>query len=196
MGSSLRGFIGIEVADGLRQAISPLMEELMKLRILGLRPTRICNLHLTLKFLGDISPDELRRGTLAVSKAVSTLQPFTVDIGGVEIVPSVQRARVLSCSPQGGRKNLIDLHSAVEQAMISLGFPKGKGYFRPHITLARLNRRVAPDRMGLIVKGVTGFSGLYVNDLLVDRVNFIQSILSPRGSDYQRLAAIRLGGDG
>jgi len=193
MGLSLRAFIGIEVTDGFRQGILPFMEELMKLRVLGLRPTRIYNLHMTLKFLGDISPNELRRGTRAVSRAVSTLQPFTVNIGDIELVPSVQRARVLSCSPQGCRKNLIDLQGAVEQAMTPLGFPKEEGYFRPHITLARLNRRVSPDAMHLIVKRVRGFSGTYISDLLVDRVSFVQSILSPRGSNYQRLAVIRLG---
>ena len=195
MEATLRVFIGIEVTDGLIQAVSPFMAELAKQRVPGLRPTGVYNLHLTLKFLGDISPNELRRSILAVSRAVSTLRPFTVNIGGVEFLPSVQQAQVLSCALQGCRKNLIRLHSAVEQAMLPLGFPKGKGYFRPHITLARLNRRIAPDGRRLIVKRFSGFSGPYASDFLVDRVSFVQSILSPRGSKYQSLTMIPLGKD-
>lgn len=137
------------------------------------------NLHLTLKFLGQVAPDQLSHIVPAVRLAMAEQLPLTLTLGGIGAFPNPRRARVLWVGLQKGATELNELHQRLDSELANLGFPPEKRTFIPHLTLGRLRQ---PARLGTppsLTDGLT-FQG--------DRIVLYESILKPRGPLYKPLA--------
>jgi 2'-5' RNA ligase len=146
------------------------------------------NIHLSLKFLGDVADtrepelrDALKRAAGASSEARPP-RPLTLQITGFGVFPDYRRPNVLwaGVTPEPG---LELLQHAVEQAFAPLGFPTEARPFRPHVTLGRAARDARPgDFKGLeeILAG-TDFDAT----VTVAEVDLMQSTLQPNGPVYQ-----------
>lgn len=146
----------------------------------GVRWVAPRNLHLTLRFLGDISEEQLSRVCLATAKAAQEgPSPFTLSIKGVGAFPSSHHARVLWAGLTGNQKPLIQLHEILQDHLHIAGFPPEKRPFRPHITLARF-RNPAPLSPRLNALGSHQFGRWQISELQV-----IESRLRPAGAEYE-----------
>jgi 2'-5' RNA ligase len=153
-----------------------------KLRLKWVRPE---NIHISLKFLGDV--DEAREPELraALKRAAGTraaARPLTLQIEGFGVFPDFRRPHVLwaGVAPDPG---LELLQHEVEQAFAPLGFPTEARAFRPHVTLARAGRDARPrDFAGL----EEALEKLDFNETVsVAEVDLMQSTLQPNGPVYQ-----------
>lgn len=143
------------------------------------------NIHLSLKFLGDV--DESREADLraALKHAAGTgsePRPLTLQINGFGVFPDYHRPHVLwaGVTPD---PNLELLQHGVEQAFAPLGFATEARPFRPHVTVGRAERDARPrDFKGLeeILAG-TDFD----ETVTVEQVDLMQSTLKPEGAVYQ-----------
>ena len=143
------------------------------------------NIHLSLKFLGDVEDTrepELREALKRAAGASSEPRPLTLQITGFGVFPDYHRPNVLwaGVTPEPG---LELLQHAVEQAFAPLGFPTEARAFRPHVTLGRAARDArSRDFKGLeeILAG-TDFDAT----VTVTEVDLMQSTLQPHGPVYQ-----------
>jgi 2'-5' RNA ligase len=143
------------------------------------------NIHLSLKFLGDV--DEAREQELraALRQAAGTRhepRPVALRITGFGVFPDYHRPSVVwaGVTPEPG---LELLQHGVEQAFAPLGFPTEARAFRPHVTLGRATRDARPrDFQGLeeILAG-TEFDAT----VTITEVDLMQSTLQPDGPVYQ-----------
>ena len=166
----------------LWDALAPLRGRREKLPVKWVRPE---NIHLSLKFLGDV--DETRESELeaALTQAASSgndPRPLTLQITGFGVFPDYHRPRVLwaGITPEPG---LELLQHAVEQAFAPLGFPTEARAFRPHVTLGRAARDARPrDFTGLEeILGALDFD----ETVSVAEVDLMQSTLQQDGPVYQ-----------
>lgn len=175
-----RLFVALEPPDALRVELSRLGRALA-----GARPTPPEQLHLTLRFVGEVdapTPEQL-------PEALSTLRApaFELTPRGVGCFPNARRATVawagLAESPQ-----LMRLQAAVEARVASCGLEAESKPFRPHFTVARLRR---PDPHGLRVwlDAHAGFSG---PAFPVTRVQLWASELRPSGARHRCEASFEL----
>lgn len=95
------------------------------------------NLHLTLKFLGEVSPDKVAPLTAALARQVRDLPRFWLSCGGVGAFGRERPLRVVWLGLKGDLAALRRLYEAVEQAAHAAGFPPERRRFTPHVTLAR-----------------------------------------------------------
>jgi 2'-5' RNA ligase len=143
------------------------------------------NIHLSLKFLGDVEETGEPELAAALTRAAGTRgepHPLTLQITGFGVFPDYHRPHVLwaGVTPEAG---LELLQHGVEQAFAPLGFPTEARAFRPHVTLGRAARDARPrDFTGLeeILAG-TGFDAT----VTVAEVDLMQSTLQPTGPVYQ-----------
>jgi RNA 2',3'-cyclic 3'-phosphodiesterase len=146
-------------------------------------------LHLTLKFLGDRTPDEAERvGASIVSVADRHREP-SVRIGGVGAFPNFRRSRVVWLGvEQEPRLELV--HHDVEVACEAMGFELDGRPFRPHVTLARVRRPLRePEARALAREAkAVDFSG----DWVIRSIDLMQSELSPAGPSYTTLVSAPL----
>ncbi len=169
----------------LWDALAPLRGAREKLPVKWVRPE---NIHLSLKFLGEV--DDAREPELraALQQAAGSRsappppRPLTLQITGFGVFPDYRRPHVLwaGITPEPG---LELLQHAVEQAFTPLGFPTEARAFRPHVTLARAARDARPrDLQGLEeVLAALDFDAT----VTVGEVDLMQSTLQQDGPVYQ-----------
>lgn len=143
------------------------------------------NIHLSLKFLGDVEETrepELRTALERAAGVRGEPRPLTLQITGFGVFPDYHRPHVVwvGVTPEPG---LELLQHGIEQAFAPLGFPTEARAFRPHVTLARSARDAKPrDFAGLeeLLRGIE-----FDETVTVAEVDLMQSTLQPSGPVYQ-----------
>jgi RNA 2',3'-cyclic 3'-phosphodiesterase len=183
----MRLFLAIELSDPFRQHLARVQEGLGAVTKTGW--TRPQNLHLTLKFLGEV-PDE-RVGELCEGlRAVVAAGPIRLQAEQLLCFPSNGPVRIISAGLRG-TPELADLVERIESACEPLGFGRERRLYRPHITLGRarsplpgaLRRRLADACAGRW-PGPEMAAGEFI---------LMASELSHHGSRYTRAATFELG---
>jgi len=131
----LRTFIAIDFSKQLKEEIKEYIN-LIKPKVQG-HWTNYENMHLTIKFLGEIHQSDIKKIYLALEKSLFGIEPFFLRIGGLGYFPGNKTIRVLWLGLDGDLEMLRKLHFRVEEELGFVGFPKESREFKPHITLAR-----------------------------------------------------------
>src|SRR5574341_2186413 len=144
----MRLFIALNLPEPVREA---LWTAVRPLRDLGLpvKWVRADGIHLTLKFLGEVSEDREPEMRAAVGRARAGARPLPLALGGFGAFPDARRPRVVwaGVAPE---PSLELLQHGVEREFAPLGFPTEARLFRPHVTLGRAAREArARDFHGL-----------------------------------------------
>ena len=160
-------------------------------RIEGLRAVRPEGVHLTLKFLGDVPGSRVDEIGHALSEAVAGHRRFEVSTGGFGAFPNTRRPQVLWVGLAGRLEPLMGLQADVDAALVGLGFPAEKRPFHPHLTLARLDRRMSAEARRASLDALEA-TGLPAVRMPVRSVSLVQSILGRGGATYVRLFTVRL----
>lgn len=179
---AVRSFVAALLPDRVRAGLAAVSAELRG-QTRGLAWVRADNLHLTLRFLGEIEPMMLEPAREAVAAAAATIPPFTVSFGGLGGFPSGRPPRVLWAGVTAGGEGLETLYDALEAALVARGMPGESRPFHPHVTLARVrDPRGASDLASVL--GV----GPAFGEVRVEALHLMRSDLEPRGSRYSLLA--------
>ena len=186
---SIRAFIAVPASDQVRLLVKEVTE---KLRWVGadVKWVESENVHITVKFLGNISEDDAASLGPALSGALTDVSGFDVTVEKAGTFPGGRKApRVVWLGLGEGFEALKDVARRVEDACAGLGFEREKRSFKAHLTIGRV-RRDSPKLLDLgeAVAGIE-FKPL---KLAVDRVNLTRSRLSPRGPTYTVLESIAL----
>ena len=148
-------------------------------------------LHITMKFLGEVSEDSAAKVGAALSDAVRDVRPFEVGIGGFGAFPNMERPRVVWCGVEH-HPALELLANDVEQALHPFNFTSDLQPFRPHVTLGRARKDAQARRLRRLAKdmGHLDYAGL----IPVHSVDLMESTRGPDGSVYDVRHAARLAG--
>jgi RNA 2',3'-cyclic 3'-phosphodiesterase len=182
----IRAFIAVSLA-------SVVIEEIAKIQLAlqttkgDMRWTRVEGWHLTLKFLGDISRDQVAPILGVLSQALRTEPPFRVVAQGLGAFPNLRRPRVVWAGIHGA--GLQTLSEKIETALMSLDFPSEEREFTPHLTLGRVRSLRGWEQVLAIMKehDHTRFGESEIN-----QVTLYQSDLRPDGAVYRPLGSIAL----
>lgn len=186
----MRTFIALNLPSRERQRIH---RDVRLLREAGLpvRWVEAENLHLTLKFLGEIRPERLGEVEAAVGRVAAATSPFMLVLGGFGAFPTLRRPRVVWMGAEA-TPELRCLKQDLEWALADCGFEAETRDFHPHLTLGRAD---PGDRAGAF----RDLDGLMARldvtaQVSVHTVDVMRSQLSREGASYGVLAAVKLGG--
>ena len=196
MTENVRVFLAIELSDQVRNALADLVAELRRAHIQGLRAIDPQGIHLTLKFLGNVSEARIEPIISDVSRVVSKHRSFSVALDGVGVFPNKSRTRVLWVGLGGDLPALHELHQGVEAALHGLGFAREKREFSPHLTVGRIRDGAPASDRHRAAEALFGAPLDSNAQTEVDSVSLIRSILLPQGAKYHRLAHMPLAGSG
>ena len=138
------------------------------------------NVHLTLKFFGNVPTQSLAKISAAASRVSSEVSSFQIRIGGTGVFPRRSRPQVLWIGIEDSSGRLSDLQHRLEEEFAREGFAKEDRGYRPHLTIARL-RRPEDARQLAEAHIQTKFSFIEVR---VNEFVLFRSQLSPKGSIY------------
>jgi 2'-5' RNA ligase len=183
----MRTFIAIPIPDECRTMLDQLQGDLRDFRP-DVRWVAIPSIHLTLKFLGEISPEILPEMAKSLEIAVETQRGFALRLYGLGCFPNNKNPRVIWCGIDGEAEQLSALHQSVETACASFGFAPENRAFHPHLTLGRVKgKRNLKPLLDCIKIG----SDLECK-FKADHFNIYKSTLTPQGAIYTVLKKIVL----
>ena len=156
-------------------------------RVRGVSWVREENLHLTIRFLGDLGESGVARLGEAVARAADTLHAPVASPGALGAFPSLERPRVVWIGVATGREGLTAVGAAVNAAIDRAGFERADKPFRPHVTLGRVRpgaRGLEALRAAVLPEPPSPAS--------LDRIVVMKSDLHPSGARYTALREVRL----
>ena len=180
----MRCFIAI---DARSEKLEPLLNRLSSLP--GVKAVEPENLHITLKFLGEISRDKAQQVTLAMERALHNMEPFSYSIRGVGAFPSLNYIRVIYAGVDAGEDRILEMQRRIEAELEKIGFKMEKRAFVPHITLARVK---IPRKKAQLQRFIQEFKGGSFGEIEVDSVSLMESILKPSGPEYRPVFTLQL----
>ncbi len=188
-GDAIRAFFAVEIGAAAREAAAAAARTLRAAPGGGeVRWVRAENLHVTLRFLGDVAPGAIPGLVDSVAEHAAGVSGFQLALGEARPFPSARRPRVVivEVAPEAP---LAALAAAVERGVVAAGFAPEERGFRPHLTLGRIKsaRRMRfPDVTAPVTAAGDPFD--------VTEAVLFRSELRPSGAQYTALERIPLAG--
>ena len=181
----VRSFVSIDLDD--QQILSRVGSILSSLQAIGgdLKPVERENIHLTLKFLGNVSSSRLSEVKTSLHQLA--FPAFTTEIKGAGAFPNLNHMTVIWVGVNEGWSQVEQIYEQVEKLLSPLGFRKENRPFSPHITIARIRSGRKRDEIANFLQHLSDES---FGSFTVDKVRLKQSILSSSGPKYSTLLEI------
>jgi 2'-5' RNA ligase len=181
----VRLFVALEIPSAVRQNLAALLAS-MRSNTKEPRWVRAENLHVTLKFLGEVAEEKVDTIRRALCEIRSD-KPVTLEFRGLGFFPNENHPRVFWVGTES-TPNLKTLAGDIEGAMEKLGFPREKREFSPHLTLARFERPRLPEKLRELIADHQRHE---LGSLHTNEFHLIQSKLKPGGAEYTTTATFR-----
>ena len=183
----MRCFIAVNVDNPL---IGPFIDELAEVGA-ALRLVKPENLHLTLKFLGEIPDDSITAVKKAMDDSFSPFEAFEATLVGTGAFPSANYMRVVWVGMTENSERLIEMQKALDGNLAPLGFAREKKGFHPHLTIARVKSQKGKEKLKRFINKNKERS---FGKLKVSSVELKKSVLSPIGPTYSTIGETNLKG--
>jgi 2'-5' RNA ligase len=185
----MRTFIAIELPEEVKKKIEQAQAPLKKTGafVSWVKPK---NIHVTLKFLGEVPEDKINEVFSATQKALEGIRKFTMSLKGMGVFPDVRRPRVVWIGSGSGEEELSHMAKRVEEEMEEIGFPKEKRKFSSHFTIGRVKSPKNIEKLMELVKS----SDFQTEEIEVNEVVVMKSQLHPAGAIYTPLKKVLLAG--
>lgn len=183
----LRAFLASELPDTLQNAIDTATANLRRsLRVDLVRWVPPRNIHLTLKFLGDVSPSSLDLIKQMLLTEASLFPAFDVQVEGLGCYPNARRPRVLWVG-LNAPPELASLQRSIEAAAARLGYESEERSFSPHLTIGRVRQNASAADLHDIRSALEATPVGLLGKARVEAIHLFRSELRPEGSSYTRL---------
>lgn len=183
----LRAFLASELPPALQDSIYTATADLRNALHDGLiRWVPAHNVHLTLKFLGDVSPSSLDLIKQMLVTEASEFPAFDVSVEGLGCYPNVRRPRVLWVGLKAPAE-LTSLQRAIEAGAARLGYESEDRDFSPHLTIGRVRQNTSAGDLHKIRIALEECHVGLLRNARVEAVHLFKSELRPEGSIYTRL---------
>lgn len=193
MGDRHRIFVAVALAPALRASATG-MRATLGAAAERLRWVPPENLHLTVRFLGEITEAQVRRVVEAVRETAAPVTPFAITLAGAGAFPTPRAPRIAWVGVTEGADHLVNLAETLEAALRRRKFPGEARPFRPHLTVARARSGGRPPDLTVALAGAALF---VAGTQRVDALVVMESMLRPSGPTYQEVAReLFLGGEG
>lgn len=188
----IRSFIAIELPEEIKSELHQLQAELKITRHAFVKWVTPESIHITLKFMGNISSQKVAEIIRVMEEASQGVSSFQLKIGRLGAFPNLRQPRVLWLGIEGETDELAALQRRIDSGLVPLGFAQETRPFSPHLTLARLREKTSPEERRqfgeFLMKAPPGLN----HEFSISSISLMRSQLLPVGAVYNRLAEVRL----
>jgi 2'-5' RNA ligase len=195
----MRVFIAIDIDDKIRKAIADVQRQLdtkVDIRQGDVKWVEPENIHLTLKFLGEIEDEQAPEVCDIVKQVAASYKNFVLDIESVGSFPQLgslrgggRSAKVVWVGVTKGAGELLTLQKDLESRLAQAGYPPEEREFSAHLTVCRVKNLKAGFKLA---EAVGQFAKLKLGSVAADAIHVYQSQLTPAGPVYTLLGSFKL----
>lgn len=191
--NQIRVFIAVDLPPAIQESVEKQTAHLR--RTLGddlIRWVPAQNMHLTLKFIGNIAASHLDFLKQMLTQSVNSQRQFDLQVGGIGSFPNLKRPRVLWVGIHAPA-DLTSLQKNVEAGAVRLGYEKEERAFSPHLTLGRVRQNVSAADLQRIRSALENTQIGRIGTATIEAVHLYKSDLHADGSIYTKLLSVPLG---
>jgi 2'-5' RNA ligase len=183
----MRTFIAVELPEDIKKQIEVLQAPLKKTNafVSWVKPG---NIHITLKFLGEVAEEKIDEVFSATEAALRDVKGFKMNLKGMGAFPDLRRPRVIWVGGGKGEEELSGMAARIEDELKKIGYPKEKRKFSAHFTVGRVK---SPKNIQKLMEMVQS-KDFETEDIEVNEVTVMKSQLNPAGAIYTPLKKIPL----
>lgn len=190
---SLRLFIAIELDDALHSQLKQIQRQLQDGQIArNVRWVAPQNIHLTLKFLGNVNHTRVPALSDVLVRAARNIPPLKLEAGGLGCFPNVRRPTTIWVGLQGDIQTTALLVRQIEDECETAGLARDERGFTPHLTLGRVRREASASERAAIGEAIQNAPAASFGTIRADAVSLIASDLRPNGPIYTTVARVAL----
>jgi 2'-5' RNA ligase len=187
---SVRTFVALDLDDAARGRLAAATAELGQCES-KIRWTDEVNLHVTMKFLGDVADGDVAGVCQALADAAGGAEPFEFAVGGLRCVGGGAKVRMVWANVHEPAGRMAGLYEHVESALEPLGFPRERRGFSAHVTVGRVRATRNADALRA---AVARYAEADFGTQRADHVVVYASRLTPAGPVYTPRARLVIGG--
>lgn len=188
MSEKIRSFIAIELDKQTQENLARIQNEL-KPSGADIKWVEPKNIHLTLKFMGDIETDLIAKIKNILEDLSKIHRKFSATINELGAFPTSRSPRVIWAGIETGKENSISIASDLENNLSKLGIPKEERDFVPHLTLGRVKSPINRFKLSELLNKNKNISDL---NFVADRIVLFKSTLTPKGPIYEAMIEVNL----
>ncbi|MCM8766279.1 MAG: RNA 2',3'-cyclic phosphodiesterase [Candidatus Omnitrophica bacterium] len=185
----MRTFIAVEISEEVRKEIVQIQEELKKTEA-DVKWVESKNMHLTLKFLGEVEAEKIELIKENLRRITQEIKSFEIAFQGLGVFPNLEFPRVVWVGIEKGKEEMVKLAMKIDDELQKLGFPKERRPFSCHLTLGRVRSSKNRDKLKRAIKERENFKIKSIMDL--KECILFRSQLTPAGPIYTALAQFNL----
>ena len=176
----IRTFVALKIPSKLEAAFEDLISELRQFES-DVKWVKPASIHITLKFLGEITAEEVEAVCDGVASGVKGMSKFNLKTESKGAFPSINRPRVFWVGLHSENKEkLLQLQKSIEAELEERGFPKEKRAFKPHLTIGRVR---SPRGIHSVSKVFSDYQSPEI-EIPVETVLVMKSELTRQGAIY------------
>ncbi len=179
----MRVFLAVEIPDNIKNNLKPLLQKLKRSggHIKWVEPE---NLHITLKFFGEVNDNVLNKIKETLSSSITGENSFSIELEKTGQFP--ERARIPKVLWVGAKRNikLSTLVKKLEKKLSKIGFPEEKREFIAHLTIGRVK---SSNGFSGVRKTLEEFKNKEFGSFIVKKIVLFKSTLTPSGPSYEKL---------
>jgi RNA 2',3'-cyclic 3'-phosphodiesterase len=190
--SVIRAFIAVDLSPEILSRIRDVSENIRnRMNDLPVRWVPVENIHLTLKFLGDVSVSNLEILQKVFREVVASHAACEISVGGLGAYPKINQPRVIWVGLEAPQE-LLSLQTDIEIESEKLGYPREERCFSPHLTIGRVPRNGLAQDIARLVRVLEESKVGFLGATRINNVNLYRSDLRPGGAVYTSLYSASL----
>jgi 2'-5' RNA ligase len=189
MSTLIRSFIAIPLPPQiLTNLVAFTRQQGLHARESGFKPVKAENMHLSLKFLGEIDQNQVREVSQALTQITASLDPFRAAVRGIGAFPNwSNRVRVIWVGVEPVEP-IRSVYRLIDEATVKIGVPSEDRAFSPHLTLARISFMTRESELAFKrLKSISPEPEF--GEFMADKVVFYRSTLLPQGPVYNLISS-------
>jgi len=179
----MRAFIAVRIPENILSSIRNVQEDLKKCRFPA-RWVRPENIHLTLKFFGNIDETDMESVVAAMKEYAGGALPMKLSAKGIGVFPSISRPRVIWVGLSGQASALLSFQAGLEKTLEKSGFKKEERSFKGHLTIGRFKDKVSGEKL---IEAIGKHKDFIAGDFEAGEMILYKSDLLPGGPVYTEL---------
>ena len=189
--NDIRAFIAIDLPLSIQRGLDQVIHQLKGPRTKAVRWVLSKDIHLTLKFLGNVQPGKLKALKDVLIAEANSFYEFEFQVGEFGVFPNLRKPRVIWVGIQSPQ-NLHDLQKAIDLSTQPLGYPGEDRPFSPHLTLGRVSQNASFQEIRDVSETLFSFQLGTLGVVKADAITLFRSELFPIGAVYTRLSVVKL----
>jgi 2'-5' RNA ligase len=185
--SVIRAFIAIDLSLDIQHRLDEVVHMYKaQLTNIPIRWVDASNIHLTLKFLGDVSVSNINILTDMIQTEISGHHQFEISVGGSGAFPNIRQPRIIWVGVEAPPE-LTAIQNGIEATTGRLGYTREERAFSPHLTLGRVSRNATSQEVKAITKALEATRVGFLGATCVEKVHLYRSDLQPNGAVYTQI---------